>query len=86
MNDVGSHQGPADVNEALDNAVKALDVSFEAPNLGNASYALGYPGDRDVTTNPSDFRYCRQMLEEKPNYGGYLLDGCGLTGGASGGP
>jgi len=86
VDDVGSHQGPKHVDEALDNAVETLDVSFDAPNLGNAGYALGYPGDRDRSTNPSDLRYCLQVLEERSNYGGYVLDGCGLMAGASGGP
>ena len=74
------------MDEALDSAVGALDASFDEPNLGDASYALGYPGSRDRRTNPSDFRYCLQVLKERPNYGGYVLDGFGLMAGASGGP
>eukprot|EP00578_Thalassiosira_sp_NH16_P026204 CAMPEP_0181098726 /NCGR_PEP_ID=MMETSP1071-20121207/12282_1 /TAXON_ID=35127 /ORGANISM="Thalassiosira sp., Strain NH16" /LENGTH=627 /DNA_ID=CAMNT_0023181345 /DNA_START=72 /DNA_END=1952 /DNA_ORIENTATION=+ len=85
---VGSHRGPSGVNDSLEVAVPALEVSWERPRIGQLSYALGYPGDMDVVTNPSDFRYCRQILTERKEkeWGGLMLEGCGLTAGASGGP
>ena len=75
---------------ALDQKVPALDITFDKPNVGNyRATALGYSARRDP-----DFRYCVQNLQEqidvegKTAYerGGYLLNGCYLTGGASGGP
>ena len=50
--------------------------------MGDLSHAFGYSGARDP-----DFRYCVQSLRDAGSgYDGYVLDGCGLTGGCSGGP
>ena len=83
---VGSHQGPAGVNDGLEKAVPTLDVTFEKPVYGEYATALGYPANLDTEDQPSDFRYCRQSLREEAGKGGYVLNGCGLKGGASGGP
>lgn len=79
---VGSHtsDNQSFTSDALEEAVPALDVSFEEPTTGSLSYAFGYPGNRDP-----NFQYCRQVLD--PEQGrGYLLDGCDMQGGSSGGP
>ena len=70
------------MSDALDQAVSAMDTSFTARNMGDLSHAFGYSGARDP-----DFRYCVQSLRDAGSgYDGYVLDGCGLTGGCSGGP
>lgn len=86
VSNVGSHQGPTHVNDALERAVPAFDISFRKPDLGRLTYGLGYPGKQDTDYNPADFRYCRQSLDDEPDRSGYMLDDCGLTAGASGGP
>lgn len=68
---------PSDI---LDATVNALDVSFASQSSPAESYALGYSGDQD----PS-FRYCYQPMTFDSYYG-YVLDGCELSGGSSGGP
>ena len=83
---VGSHQGPSHVNDGLEKAVPTLDVSFDRPAYGEFSYGFGYPATEDTVGNPADFRYCRRPLTERSQQGGMMLDGCGLTAGASGGP
>ena len=67
---------PSDI---LDVTVNALDVSFATQSSPAESYALGYSGNED----PS-FRYCYQPMSFY-SYG-YVLDGCELSGGSSGGP
>lgn len=81
VDDVGNHRGPSGVSDVLDEAVPAMDVSFRRPKYGRSAYGLGYSGNRDP-----DFRYCVQDLDHYPSRGGYILNGCGLTGGSSGGP
>lgn len=84
VSDVGSHYGgtdPSAVNEdALDQVVPALDVSFTAPIAGNPATALGYSYSEDP-----NFMYCTQALSRAASMGGYRLNGCELSGGASGG-
>jgi hypothetical protein len=84
VDDVGKHQdgySTSPVSSALDIAVPAMGVSFTAPTLvSDLAYALGYSKKQDP-----DFRYCVQTLEVS-GYDGYVLDGCGLSGGSSGGP
>ena len=84
VSDVGSHKGgpnPA-TDLALDDTVPAFDITFKPPNVGSDATALGYSGAKDP-----DFRYCTQRLTRADaSRGGYMLDGCGLTGGSSGGP
>ncbi len=67
----------------LDTAVGSIPVSFTAPALGTGTYGIGYPG-----ANDPQLRYCADLLATPTlnSYGGLWLDGCGLTGGASGGP
>lgn len=76
--------------QALDRVVRGMEVSFSNPELEGTSHALGYSGKDDP-----DFRYCVQDLADSNIFfgesspiqpDGYVLDGCGLQGGSSGGP
>jgi hypothetical protein len=58
-----------------------LGISWSTPTSAGDTHALGYPGNEDPK-----FMYCRQGLGTNATYGGWFLDQCGLTGGASGGP
>ena len=85
---VGSHKGPSGVNDSLEVAVPALEVSWDRPRFGELSYAFGYPLSYDSPTRPSDFRYCKRTLTKRSDMDGNMLvlKGCGLREGASGGP
>ena len=75
--------------QALDRVVRGMKVSFSNPGLEGTAHGLGYSGKDDP-----DFMYCVQdTLDSNVFFGpsslqpdGYVLDGCGLQGGSSGGP
>lgn len=73
------HSG-AGSNEALDRVVSPLGIQFDAPTTGQPATALGYSYSQDPL-----FRYCRDMLGTTGT-ANWWLAGCGLSGGASGGP
>ena len=82
----GAHSGPnnrADgtaIPDNLEEAAGSLPVVFETLPLVK-TYALGYSYARDP-----DFMYCAEQLSTQSSYNSLWISGCGLTGGASGGP
>ena len=89
VEDSGAHMGTSATSEVLDEAVPALDVSFEAPILdtvdGSAfTYAFGYS-----YANDPFFMYCSGDLRVESDSGSgtsLRISGCGISPGASGGP
>jgi hypothetical protein len=79
VSDSGAHVGA--VGEVLDAVAPAMDIIFNAVDLGGYTHALGYSYSKDP-----DFRYCAQGLTIEGSYNDYWLADCRLSGGSSGGP
>jgi len=77
--DQGAHRGPG-TDEALD-ALASLAMSLNDPQTGVVTAALGYSYSDDP-----QFMHCQENLGTDASAGGWFLPGCGLSGGASGGP
>ena len=73
-----SHSGTA-APSVLDAAVFPMNINFSLPPL-SLTYGLGYSYDMDP-----NFMYCTDNLQNA-SAANWLLPGCGLTGGSSGGP
>lgn len=86
VDDVGAHAGTECGSEALDEAVAPVEfeIGVDLATLDASVTGLGY----SLEHNP-DFRYCVDRAEyNQPTkfVDTYWLPGCGLKGGASGGP
>lgn len=85
VDDAGSHTGADNCgSDALDIAVGDLQFSVGDELEGDYIYNFGY----SLEYNP-DFRYCTEEVgtkEPTPGLTTGWMPGCGLTGGASGGP
>ena len=84
----GAHAGPTQkpdgttISDNLEEAAGSLAVTFDSPPMA-FTYALGYSYAHDP-----NFMHCAEQLgtQTASNYNALWLGGCGLTGGASGGP
>lgn len=80
VDDSGSHQGSAASSNTLDQAVNGFDVSFNYPEYGEFTHALGYSYSDDP-----NFMYCAEDLTTEGSDNWWLAS-CDLSGGSSGGP
>lgn len=84
VDDVGDHQGTSCGSDALDEAIDELDFKVGVDIGADNIHAFGY----SLEHNP-DFRECADDTsynQPTDSLDTYWLPGCGLTGGASGGP
>lgn len=89
FNNNGAHQGPENVNAAMDLAVSPLPVSFVLPfaddeqaglDTPDYTHALGYSYSEDP-----NFMYCAEGMKQLDD-ANWWLGWCDLSGGSSGGP
>jgi hypothetical protein len=85
VSDSGAHTGTETLTDALDSVVGSLEINFEEPNYSK-------PDNTDVTTaigysysDDPNLMYCEDHMTTTGSVN-WWLPGCGLSGGASGGP
>jgi hypothetical protein len=76
----GAHTGTPSYG-ALENAVRTLSISFDAPATGQFTHALGYSYNQDPK-----LMYCAENLGTVNGPHNWWLASCGMSGGSSGGP